>query len=192
MARKLIPVAAFITLLLIVAAVLRLRSPQQPPPLPSETKPPASRNDGSDAPELGSATLPIADVAAYAELHSKHTTAQQDVRIVEGLVRDYQQSVQRKGSNPPLGFNEEITRALTGRNPLELAFISSMHPAINARGLLCDRWGTPYHFHPVAQDRIEVRSAGPDERLFTADDVTSAPATSAAGLAAEAKPAPTE
>jgi hypothetical protein len=75
---------------------------------------------------------------------------------------------------PPLGFNEEITRALTGRNPLELAFIPSTHPAINALGLLCDRWGTPFHFHPVAIDRTDVRSAGPDRKLFTQDDITTA------------------
>jgi hypothetical protein len=179
MARKLIPVAAFITLLLITAAVFRLRSPQPLPPLNPETTTPALRSEGSETRELGSAALPIADVAAYAELHSRHTTAQQDVRIVETLLKNYQQSVQEKGPNPPLAVNEEITRALTGRNSLELAFISSMHPAINARGLLCDRWGTPYHFHPVAQDRIDVRSAGPDETLFTADDVTSTPAARA-------------
>ncbi len=82
---------------------------------------------------------------------------------------------------PPLGFNEEITRALTGRNPLELAFIPSTHPAINARGLLCDRWGTPFHFHPVANDRIDVRSAGADRKLFTTDDAVSSSASAVSG-----------
>ena len=121
----------------------------------------------------GASALPIADVSAYVDLHSARTSAQQDVHIVEALVQNFQLSL-KTSAVPPLGFNDEITRALTGRNPLQLAFIPPAHPAINARGELCDRWGTPYSFHPVAADRIDVRSAGPDKRLFTADDVTTA------------------
>jgi hypothetical protein len=157
----------------------------------AERKSPAPKNavpviveEGSLTPDLGSATLPIADAAAYAELHASTLTARDDVRIVAGLVQNYQQAVKTGVAAPPLGFNEEITRALTGRNPLEVAFLPATHPAINARGLLCDRWGTPYHFHPVAQDRIDVRSAGPDKKLFTTDDSVNADAPPAANAVA--------
>jgi hypothetical protein len=36
---------------------------------------------------------------------------------------------------------------------------------------LLDRWGTPYYFHPIARNVLGLRSAGPDGKLWTADDV---------------------
>ncbi|MGC4070927.1 MAG: hypothetical protein QM760_00080 [Nibricoccus sp.] len=172
MPRKVVSAAVVIALLLSIAAVLVLLRPRKSMARKRGSAP-VVQLEGSAAPDLGPASLPIADPSAYAELNSDKTTALQDVRIVEGLVQNMQQSF-KTTVIPPLGFNEEITRALTGRNPLELAFIPSNHPAINARGLLCDRWGTPFHFHPMANDRIDVRSAGPDKKLFTSDDVVSA------------------
>jgi len=34
-----------------------------------------------------------------------------------------------------------------------------------------DRWNTPYWFHANAATQVEIRSAGPDRNLFTADDL---------------------
>jgi hypothetical protein len=41
---------------------------------------------------------------------------------------------------------------------------------VNAAGELTDRWGTPFFFHQVSKAQMEVRSAGPDRRMWTADD----------------------
>lgn len=178
MARKLISVAVVGALLLTIASLLVLLRPR---PVARKNGPvPVANLEGSAEPDLGLATLPIADPSAYAELNSGRTTALQDVRIVEGLIVNFRQTL-KADTVPPLGFNEEITRALTGKNPVELAFIPSNHPAINERGLLCDRWGTPFHFHPVANDRVDVRSAGPDKKLFTIDDAVSMSAPSVSG-----------
>ena len=186
MSRKIAPFIAGVALLLLATAVFILLRPR--PAKRIAARPPAvTQLEGSATPDLGAASLPIADVSAYAELHTSRTTVRDDVRIVEGLVQNYLQSLKTPAA-PPLGFNEEITRALTGRNPLELAFIPSTHPAINARGLLCDRWGTPYHFHPIAHDRIDVRSAGADRKLFTPDDVVSASSPAVSGPVAEPVP----
>lgn len=176
--------AALLALAGVIVAILLWPRPREVgsvPAAPAATS--ESPSPGSDERQrvvasspLGSPTLPVADPSAYADLHSAHTSAQQDVRILDAIVQNFQLSLKTSSAVPPLGFNDEITRALTGGNPLELAFIPSTHAAINARGELCDRWGTPYSFHPVAADRIDVRSAGPDRRLFTADDVLSQPA----------------
>jgi hypothetical protein len=186
MSRKTVLIIAVVALLLLATGVWVWLRPGVAK-RPSTPSPGAAPLEGSATPDLGPASLPIADVAAYAELHASRTTARDDVRIVEGLVQNFLQSL-KTAAAPPLGFNEEITRALTGRNPLELAFIPSTHPAINARGLLCDRWGTPYHFHPVAHDRIDVRSAGADKKLFTLDDVVSASLPAVSGPVAEPVP----
>lgn len=74
-----------------------------------------------------------------------------------------------------MGENAEITAALAGKNPLQLALIPKNHPAINAEGQLCDRWGTPFRFHQISGDRMELRSAGPDKQFGTADDALLAP-----------------
>jgi len=70
----------------------------------------------------------------------------------------------------PVGENAEITAALTGRNRLGFAFIPAHDPAVNAKGELCDRWGTPFFFHQLSGERMEIRSAGPDGVLYTPDD----------------------
>ena len=187
MSRKLVSAGVVLALLLLIVALLVVLRPRTKLSR-SAAKPAVSVPlEGSAAPDLGPASLEIADPQAYADLHSVRTTALQDVRIVEGIVRNLRESLTSTQS-PPLGFNEEITRALSGRNPLEIAFVPSNHPAINARGLLCDRWGTPYHFHPVAHDRIDVRSAGPDRKLFTTDDVVSADAPPVSGPVAVPEP----
>ncbi len=130
---------------------------------------PVARSGSVDA----SAVLPpplLADPKALAGLNEAGTDPRADVRIVGAVLRNYLQTVTGAGA-PPLGFNEEVVRALGGANPFGVVFLPQRHPAIDARGRLCDRWGTPYLFHPLAAEDYEIRSAGPDRRLFTADDL---------------------
>jgi hypothetical protein len=77
-----------------------------------------------------------------------------------------------KGDSPiPLGANEEIAIALLGKNRAKLAFLPKDSRALNARGQLIDRWDTALWFHASTRDRIDIRSAGPDKKLWTTDDV---------------------
>jgi hypothetical protein len=77
-----------------------------------------------------------------------------------------------KGDNPlPLGANEDIANALRGKNRAHLRFLPDTHPAFNAKGQLVDRWGTPLFFHTNDHSRIDIRSAGPDKIMWTADDL---------------------
>jgi hypothetical protein len=96
----------------------------------------------------------------------------EDLRTVEEIFRQYRSSTRQLN---PVGENAEITAVLTGRNRLDFAFIPPNHPAINARGELCDRWGTPFFFHALSGTQMEIRSAGPDRKLWTADDVVLTP-----------------
>ncbi len=73
------------------------------------------------------------------------------------------------GENP-VGQNEDITAALLGANPQRLALLTPGSAAIKD-GQLIDPWGTPYWFHPVSGQEMEIRSAGPDRELFTPDDL---------------------
>jgi hypothetical protein len=115
-------------------------APELPPSAPSELAQGLNRPDG--------------------DIHS-------DLRTLDEIFRQYRSSTHRLN---PVGENAEITAALTGRNPLNFAFIPANFPAINGQGELCDRWGTPFFFHSLSGTQMEIRSAGPDRKLWTADD----------------------
>jgi hypothetical protein len=101
------------------------------------------------------------------DLNSATGDVHSDLRLVNEIFIAYRVAVR---SGNPVGENSEITAVLKGRNKLGFAFIPADNPAINPRGELCDRWGTPYFFHQLSGEKMEIRSAGPDRRLWTVDD----------------------
>ena len=42
---------------------------------------------------------------------------------------------------------------------------------LNAQKELIDPWGTPYFFHQISGDDMEIHSAGPDKTFGTSDDL---------------------
>jgi hypothetical protein len=75
-------------------------------------------------------------------------------------------------SGNPVGTNPEITAALNGENPKQIRFIDPENGLrINGKGELVDSWGTPFFFHQLSATDMEVRSAGPDKIMWTADDL---------------------
>lgn len=118
-------------------------------------------------------------------LHSPETDAKVDVSALQAVLTGLAQSLQ--GNLPPIGDDRDLARALLGRNRDGLAFLPANSPAYDAAtGHLRDRWSTPYHVHPRAPRDFEIRSAGPDKKLFTADDLVSSngPYTPQAGTPA--------
>ena len=74
------------------------------------------------------------------------------------------------GENP-VGDNAEITAALMGKNDKQINFLrEDSGLRVNDKGELLDAWGTPFFFHQLAADRMEIRSAGEDKKLWTLDD----------------------
>jgi hypothetical protein len=77
-----------------------------------------------------------------------------------------------KGDAPfRMGANEEFAAALMGRNAAKEVFLMAPHACLNAKGQLVDRWGSTLFFHVRDRDRIDIRSAGPDREMWTADDL---------------------
>ncbi len=75
------------------------------------------------------------------------------------------------GGNP-VGTNPEITKALNGSNPKQARLINEESGLrINGRGELVDYWGTPFFFHQLSGTEMEIRSAGPDRKMWTSDDL---------------------
>lgn len=137
--------------------------------------PAATPANPSAARPSGSAPGPANSVGfeGLAELHAPNGSVTADLRVMQAVLEAFRTSFPAEGN--PTGSNAEITAALTGANRLGLVLIPRTHPAINAEGELCDRWGTPYFFHSESRRRTTVRSAGPDRRMWTADDVEHSP-----------------
>lgn len=77
-----------------------------------------------------------------------------------------------KGDSPfRMGANEEFAAALRGKNRDQLRFVSDKNRIFNSQGQVIDRWDTPLYFHTLAHDRIDIRSAGPDRKMWTEDDL---------------------
>lgn len=74
------------------------------------------------------------------------------------------------GENP-VGTNAEIMHTVMGGNPKGATLGPPENQTLNAAGELLDRWGTPYFFHQLAKERMEIRSAGPDRRMWNEDDL---------------------
>ena len=84
------------------------------------------------------------------------------------MFRDYRALT---GENP-VGTNAEIMKAVTGDNPKGAKLGPPEGQQLNSNGELVDRWGTPYFFHQLTSDQMEIRSAGPDQILWSEDDLT--------------------
>lgn len=160
--------APILALFLLAAALWWVRRPEAIAP----QNEPAAASPAIPTP----AATPVAPppdgvLPQLAALNATGSTAE-DVRLLDQAFIHYQRMVKDPGGNP-VGLNAEITRALCGRNRAQLAFIATNHPAINAAGELCDRWGRPYFFHALSGHSMQIRSSGPDQRMWTGDDVVS-------------------
>lgn len=74
------------------------------------------------------------------------------------------------GENP-VGTNAEIMMTLTGKNERQAILGPPEGLSLNGKGELIDDWGTPYFFHQLSRDVMEIHSAGPDKIMGTADDI---------------------
>ena len=113
--------------------------------------------------------LPVTESAAT--LNAADTLPADDLSTIDLLFTEFRKNL---GGNP-VGENEEITAALLGKNSKHLAYLPASGSFLDRSGKLIDRWGTPYVFHSLTASHTEIRSAGPDRELWTADDITLSP-----------------
>ncbi len=83
------------------------------------------------------------------------------------MFRDYRTTI---GENP-VGTNSEIMKAIMGGNAKGAMLGPPEGQSVNGNGELVDPWGTPYFFHQLTSDLMEIRSAGPDRRMWNEDDI---------------------
>jgi hypothetical protein len=77
----------------------------------------------------------------------------------------------KAAANRPLSANEDWADLFHGKNAAREEFLPTQHAALNGKGQLIDRWQTPLFFHALGGGRYEIRSAGPDQQMWTTDDL---------------------
>jgi hypothetical protein len=95
------------------------------------------------------------------------TPPKEALALIEQLLGHYRYAYKE---NPVGVENFEITEQLLGKNPNKIVFIALDSEALRGNELI-DQWGTPYFFHALSGQQMDIRSAGPDQTLWTADDV---------------------
>lgn len=143
-------------------------TPRSSAPAPADSPAAGPATDAAVLPTASAPTWSEEDFPIIAPLNKPGSTIERDLSAVNAVLDAWRGNFPREGN--PVGENSDITAALTGANRLELALIPKAHSAINAKGELCDRWGTPFRFHQLSGERMEIRSAGPDRKFATGDD----------------------
>ena len=120
---------------------------------------------------MAAGTAPVANAPTIADTTVNAPPVPAEVRDgldnVQFAVRDFRTAV---GENP-IGNNDEITKALLGDNLRQVKIPIPTGSSVNGEGELCDHWGTPYFFHQLSAKAMEVRSAGPDHKWWSDDDL---------------------
>ncbi len=134
---------------------------QSPPPTTNAATDPTKRQlkdplAPSSSPSVIPPIIVEADPQALIEMNK-----------VTRMFRDYRSLT---GENP-VGSNAEMMRILMGDNPKGAKLGPPEGFSLNGEGELLDHWGTPYFFHQLSADLMEIRSAGPDKKMWTGDDV---------------------
>ena len=89
------------------------------------------------------------------------------LELIQALLEHYRFAYKE---NPVGVENFEFTEQLMGKNPMRIVFIDTDSKALRGNELV-DTWNTPYFFHPISAENMEIRSAGPDRQLWTKDDI---------------------
>ncbi|MEO6754714.1 MAG: hypothetical protein ABIP85_23300 [Chthoniobacteraceae bacterium] len=114
---------------------------------------------------------PLNAVAAVRTVPVSHADRAVEGKVeleqVRTMLRDFRT---RLGQNP-IGSNAEIMKAIMGGNEVRARLGPPPGQEVNEQGELLDRWGKPYFFHQLSRDSMEIRSAGPDGRMWTVDDL---------------------
>ena len=124
----------------------------------------------SSSSEDGDATISVPSdrphfVGADSPAQYKAGANDVDLRKASTSLRDYRLAFKQN----PVGNNKEITRILSGKNSRGVRYLPP-DAHINDEGQLTDRWDQPVFFHQISSAVMEVRSAGPDRVMWTADD----------------------
>lgn len=140
-----------------------------PPPEPASTTSSQPRQPETlPEPIKDKPTLQVGK-QAFANYPSDDPTGQKDIQLVGDFISNVFLIVKSRDSFQ-YANNQDLVAFLKGRNDYKEPYLPDDSPILKD-GLLVDRWGTPLQVHPVSHNRLEIISAGPDQKPYTEDDL---------------------
>ncbi len=95
---------------------------------------------------------------------------QNDITLMARAISNFL-IIDKQATARPLSANEEWSAALRGSRSGGGPWFSEKSPAFDSSQRLIDRWGTPLIFHALGSKQWELRSAGPDRKAWSEDDL---------------------
>lgn len=102
---------------------------------------------------------------------SEESTGQQDIKLFYNYLTNVFLLIKNRDS-AQYAINEDLSSFLLGKNSERTALVSKNSHIFDKKKRIIDRWGTPIHIHTISHNNFELRSGGPDRKLFTKDDVS--------------------
>jgi hypothetical protein len=125
----------------------------------------------TESPTANPTTSPTSDTAASVPPQAPTEAQGLPPQVVLDNARVAMHNYNSAFGENPVGDNSEITAALMGKNPKQSNFITTESGLrVNAKGEMIDAWGTPFFFHQLSGQVMEIRSAGEDRKMWTSDD----------------------
>lgn len=153
-------IAVAIITLMIFALLPKRESPQTP----NSTPPSAAEQAPSKVvPEQQMGDEMLADYA------SESSDGKADIELFYHYLQNVFLLIKSRDSHQ-YAINEDLADFLRGKNDYKTPYVSANSHIFNDDQMIVDRWGTPIHIHTISRDRFELRSAGPDKKLFSDDD----------------------
>lgn len=173
MVKKLVVILLLLPVLLVLVIVFGRMKWKFSKPDPRSTTPEPVATDvvivETPAPAAGTTNALLGEsiLRGYADTN---LPPENDLTLMSRLM-DNSLLLLKSAANRPLSANEDWADLFRGKNGAREEFLSAQHVALNDKGQLVDRWQTPLFLHALGGGRYELRSAGPDQRLWTLDDI---------------------
>jgi len=177
--KRLVLVLLALPLILVVYLLLtqmrwKFSAPRKSPALTNGTNPAATNHVEVQVVPVAAGTprpgQPLLGETILRDYANSNFPPQNDLTLMSRLMENSLLLLKSAG-NRPLSANEDWAALWHGENSARERFLPDHHPALNPQGQLVDRWGSPLFFHALGGGRFEIRSAGPDRRLWTEDDL---------------------
>lgn len=106
--------------------------------------------------------------------HYLHERCKTEIRTLELAIIAFRNEYD---GTMPTGAPANVVKILRGNNPRQIVFMElpSRKNCTNSIGEFLDSWGTPYEISIISSTNFFIRSAGPDKKFGTGDDISSSP-----------------
>jgi hypothetical protein len=103
--------------------------------------------------------------ACSRKIQATTATLERNIRV------DYEAYLQDGGDFFEFNSQKEFTSKLSGNNARKVRYLVLTTYPLDKDGEIIDEWGRPLQIKRPEKTKLEIRSAGPDGKFMTPDDI---------------------